>query len=217
MPTMTSASTFVDIPAINQKYIFVCVSGVTSTEATTNYLFNPINGLECINRATNSGIVFSGNPYQSTDQAIMELRRISGLTWDELSELFNVSRRSLHFWASGKPLNAPNEEHLRQILDVIRRIDSGIAQDNRARLLSKFSDGNTAFNLLANKEYSEVIKRLGSASPPVKRPKVNTTRHVTALNTPRPPYELVDAINDNIHVDKGGVIKSTAIKMERKS
>ena len=36
--------------------------------------------------------------------AIGELRRLSGLTWDQLARLFNLSRRSLHFWASGKPM-----------------------------------------------------------------------------------------------------------------
>ena len=34
-------------------------------------------------------------------RATSELRRISGLTWKQLGELFNVSRRNIHFWANG--------------------------------------------------------------------------------------------------------------------
>ena len=68
---------------------------------------------------------------QSTSSAIMELRRLSGLTWEQIATLFNVARRSLHFWASGKPVNAPNEERLRRVLTtdpgtgVMRHADAG--------------------------------------------------------------------------------------------
>ena len=41
---------------------------------------------------------------QPAGAAIGELRRLSGLTWDQLARIFSVSRRSLHFWASGKPM-----------------------------------------------------------------------------------------------------------------
>ena len=40
---------------------------------------------------------------EATRKAVSELRRISGLTWEQLAWLFGVSRRSVHFWASGKP------------------------------------------------------------------------------------------------------------------
>ena len=36
---------------------------------------------------------------EHAEVAIAELRCLSGLTWDQLARLFNVSRRSLHFWA----------------------------------------------------------------------------------------------------------------------
>ena len=41
-------------------------------------------------------------PAESTAEAIMEIRRRSGLTWQELGDLFDVSRRSIHHWANGK-------------------------------------------------------------------------------------------------------------------
>ena len=51
---------------------------------------------------TNAGTSAAGS--LSDRGAIAELRRLSGLTWDQLARLFNVSRRALHFWASGKPM-----------------------------------------------------------------------------------------------------------------
>jgi len=81
--------------------------------------------------------------------AIGELRRLSGFTWDQLARLFNVSRRSLHFWASGKPMAPSNEEHLQRLLAVFRKIDRGSASANRTALLGVREDGSLPFDLLA--------------------------------------------------------------------
>ena len=59
---------------------------------------------------------------------IGELRRLSGLTWDQLARLLGVSRRSVHFWASGKPMAQSNEEHLRRLLAVVRKVDRGFCE-----------------------------------------------------------------------------------------
>jgi DNA-binding transcriptional regulator YiaG len=50
-------------------------------------------------------------PGRSTQQAVNELRKLSGLTWEQLATLFNVSRRSVHFWASGQSLTSANERN----------------------------------------------------------------------------------------------------------
>src|SRR4030065_864926 len=43
-------------------------------------------------------------PGALTANAIAEIRRLTGLTWGQIAEIFDVSRRTIHFWASGKPL-----------------------------------------------------------------------------------------------------------------
>ena len=75
-------------------------------------------------------------PTESTAEAIMEIRRRSGLTWQELGELFNVSRRSIHHWANGKPVSAGNDQTIRRMLAAIRHLDRGSQRDTRALLLS---------------------------------------------------------------------------------
>ena len=193
----------------------VCVSGTASIQGTTNTPLAPIMDWGCIIfEHTNSGISIEENAAQSSSSAIMELHRISGLTWEQLAGLFGVTRRSLHFWASGKPLNAENEDHLRQILATIRRIDRGTSRENRSILLNELPEGGRPFDMLLEKKYGEVIDKIGSGSRQ-SRCKVRTsTRHTTALNKPRPPHELVDALQDAVHVKKGRIISSTPVRIK---
>ena len=53
----------------------------------------------------------------------------------QLATLFGVARRSLHLWASGRPMSGPNEERLHRLVAVLRRIDRGAADWNRRELL----------------------------------------------------------------------------------
>ena len=89
--------------------------------------------------------------------AILEVRRRSGLTWDQLARLCKVDRRSLHFWASGKPPSPANEEQLRRVLNTIRAIDRGSANANRVILFEE-REGRIPFDLLATGSYEEVAE-----------------------------------------------------------
>ena len=138
--------------------------------------------------------------------AISELRRLSGLTWDQLARLFNVSRRSLHFWASGKPMTPSNEEHLQRLLAVVRKVDRGSASANRAMLLGVREDGSLPFDLLASGDYDRVLSLLGPGearriSPP------KLSEEARAARAPLPPEELVGARQDRIHRD-GGIARA---------
>jgi transcriptional regulator with XRE-family HTH domain len=97
----------------------------------------------------------------SIGSALLELRRLSGITWEQLPELFGVSRRSLHFWASGKPQNSSNERRVQQLLATPQQIDRGNARENRVALFAVQSDGVIPFNLLREERYDDVIARLG--------------------------------------------------------
>ena len=57
-------------------------------------------------------------PGETTRRAISELRRIGGLTWAELGQLFAVSPQRMHAWASGGTPDAVTEQHLLRLLDV---------------------------------------------------------------------------------------------------
>lgn len=140
------------------------------------------------------------NEAETTRQAISELRRISGLTWEQLGELFDVSRRSVHFWASGKPLNAANEQRLMQVVDVVRAADRGDARSTRAALFEA-KEGTTAFALLTAGRVEEARATLsvGTARP---RPALaELSAAAKAARKPLPPEDLVDAQHDRVHCD----------------
>ena len=99
-------------------------------------------------------------PAESTAEAILEIRRRSGLTWEEMSDLFDVSRRSIHHWASGKPVSARRERALRQALAAIRRLDRGDQAGTRARLLAvDHPTGVSALDMMREGRFEEITVR----------------------------------------------------------
>lgn len=44
----------------------------------------------------------------------------SGLTWEQLSKALNVSRRSVHLWASGGRINARHSEMITRLAQLVR-------------------------------------------------------------------------------------------------
>lgn len=77
----------------------------------------------------------------TTAALVLELRRLSGLTWDQLASVFGVDRRSVHFWAAGRPLNAANAEKLAAVLALVRRMAVGDARSTRTLLLTPTPSG----------------------------------------------------------------------------
>lgn len=149
------------------------------------------------------------------EMALAELHHLSGLTWDQLARLFGVSRRSLHFWASGKPMTPANEEHLHRLLATIRKVDRGSAQANRALLLALGEDGIIPFDLLVQGRYEQVaaLVGLGDASPRKSVPPIAEATRIA--RTPRPPEELVGALQDRVHIEKGRLLGAQPIRLPR--
>jgi transcriptional regulator with XRE-family HTH domain len=154
--------------------------------------------------------------HNETRSAINELRKLSGLTWEQLAKLFNVSRRTLHFWASGKPINSPNEEKLNRLLGILRYIDRGSASLNRNLLLMPGSDGTLPFDLLVADEYEKVKNILKSGNTP-QRPKLNPLSE-DALKSRKPlsPENLIDALQEPIHREVGRSRPAKSVRSRKK-
>ena len=137
-----------------------------------------------------------------TQRAISELRRIGGMTWVELGQLFGVSPQSIHSWASGGTLDAITEQHLLQVLDVMRGADRGDARSNRMALFA-MADGETPFELLAFRKFEEARVILGPG-PGRRCPELTELDDATkAERRSPPPEELIEALNDRVHQDLG--------------
>lgn len=109
----------------------------------------------------------------TTDSAILELRRRSGLSWKELACLFNVPRQVVCDWASGGPLNEERRRFILATLDAVLHIDKGSSDATRAHLLKKIDDATpSAFDLLCAGKFLEIKAQPRSdfAQSPWRRP-----------------------------------------------
>ena len=146
---------------------------------------------------TTSGVTPpSANSPEVTQKAINKLRRLSGLTWDQLATLFNVSRRSLHFWASGQPLSSFNEGQLNLLLHVIQYIDRGSASLNRSLLLQRNDDGSSFLDLLIAGKYEVVKENLGFGNAPQKPKLGSLSDEERKMRLPIPPDVLANPLPD---------------------
>ncbi len=156
-------------------------------------------------------------PVRSTQQAVNELRKLSGLTWEQLACLFDVSRRSVHFWASGQPLAVAHEEKLNRILDAVQYISLGSASLNRSLLMGVGKDGRSYLELLAAGEYAAVKRLLGVGNARAKPQLAPLAPAAVAARIPANPADLVDALQDPIHheVGKSRLAKSVRSRKHR--
>ena len=140
---------------------------------------------------------------QRADQGklVMELRRVSGLTWEQMARLFSVSRRTLHFWASGKPMLPAHEERLVRVLATVRRVDRGSAVATRRALMSITTSNELPFDLLAAGRFQELVVHLGIGKPrrsPMLTPLSDKEREA---RRPIPPSVAADALHGRAHRD----------------
>lgn len=76
-------------------------------------------------------------------ESVRWLHKASGLTWEQLGRIFGVSRRAVHFWASGGKLNASNVEALRKFTTVVRELHFDTPASRRNALLSFDANGQS--------------------------------------------------------------------------
>ncbi|MGE3536374.1 MAG: XRE family transcriptional regulator [Candidatus Tectimicrobiota bacterium] len=139
----------------------------------------------------------------TAQSALMELRRLSGLTWDQLAQLFGSTRRSLHFWASGKPLSAAHEAQLSRLLALMRRLDRGSPQANRALLLGLQPDGSLPFARLVAGCYDAVLAQLGAGTAPQRPRPAPLSASARAARAPYAPEALAGAVQERVHNTDG--------------
>ncbi len=185
--------------------------------AARSLSFEDWEGLLLVPVPTGSSEWTSGGQNQErldTRAAISEFRRLAGLTWEQLARVFGVARRSLHFWASGKPINATNEEHLRRLLAVLRQADRGTAQGNREMLLHDHH-GVIPLDLLTAGRYDEFIQWVGEG-PGRRTIKLKPlSREAREARKPLPPEQLVDALQDRVHIEPGRLLSAKPIRRKR--
>ena len=129
--------------------------------------------------------------------------------------MFEVTRRTVHFWASGKALNSNNEEKLHRILSAVRQIDRGSARENR-ELLFTASQGEIApIDLLRAGQYADVLRILGAGSGFARPTLAPLSESARRMRMPSNPETLVGALQDRIDTPTGRTRPARAVRVKR--
>lgn len=101
---------------------------------------------------------------QSTAEQIQEFRRLTGLTWAQVAEVFEVSARAPFDWASGKNVSSKNRERVAGALAALRHVDRGSAEQNNALLRTAALGGETLLDLLKGNRLADFKRQAGAGS-----------------------------------------------------
>ena len=139
--------------------------------------------------------------------SVAELRRLSGLTWEELADLMDVSPRSLHHWVSGKPASAEHQTRLQRLLGTLRRFDRGDSSQNRTLLLTPDHSGRLLLDLLKSEKYEAAVALAGQQAAQRVSASTELSAAARASRTPPAPADLVQAKQDRPRGSHPAVIK----------
>lgn len=95
------------------------------------------------------------------DYLLRKVRKLTGLTWEELSIALNVSKRSLHSWDAGQPLSQKHLAHLHRVAGLVERLAKGNPVHMRYLLLKDLG-GQNALTFLREGQYELVERRFAS-------------------------------------------------------
>ena len=95
---------------------------------------------------------------------IIELKRVSGLTWAQISDVFGVDSRALHYWKAGKPVSAENHQKLGRAVAMLHHIDRGTAEENKRLLLSEARGGKTFLEFAKAGDFQSILELAGKGS-----------------------------------------------------
>lgn len=98
-----------------------------------------------------SDVVLPPTVFPPSDQVnanadmLEHVRLESGLTWEQIAQLFNVSRRSVHLWLAGGRMSAANEGRLVRLTQYVSAL-LGSPEVKRRQLLASAESGRSFFD-----------------------------------------------------------------------
>ena len=132
--------------------VFVALSMASSVIPTTNFGHPVTAFVRNLDELSSSG----STPVAETTKAkpentphlarsVQQIREDSGLTWEQLSRLFGVSRRAVHNWANGGRMTARHVEVLTQLRYRINSLGPSTTAEVRNEILAPREDGHSLF------------------------------------------------------------------------
>ncbi len=154
---------------------------------------------------TSSGPAFEATTQtgQTAGQAVLEIRRRVGLTWEMLGRLFNVPRPTLDQWlCGGTPTTQCERETIQRTLDAVRHIDEGEQRVTQDRLLSA-KKGPSPFDLIASHQHEKVLSQPKGTVATSAPKRTAMSEDERERRRPPPPALLLNALQDRPEVPVG--------------
>jgi DNA-binding transcriptional regulator YiaG len=136
----------------------------------------------------------------AAQDAVAQIRHLSGLTNEEIAPLAGVSRRSLQAWIAGEHISARKEQRLLALLTAIQQLASDDPQATRRRLLERAPGGIRPYDLLAEERFDQAVHL--------------ALKTRTATSTPASP-QAHDLIAQIAHVEDGSNIGGDRLNRSR--
>ena len=170
---------------------------------------------ESINTSSGSCSIQS---QEINSHSLFEFRRISGLTWDKIAEIFGVTRRAVHFWANGKPMEDYRAEKLYYLIMAVRILDTGYPVQNRRLLLAQGESSVSLFDLFKKGDfYSAHLRMTPVTVSTAYNLKPLSSQALAELEPTVSPFDLLNANNSRIKAKKTKVSVALVRKVKRES
>lgn len=102
---------------------------------------------------------------RSPQSLVREIKRLSGLTWENIAEVVGVSPRSVHLWLSGGQMAETKRQRAGLLLSFLTFIDRGHGEANRALILDTSDAGTTVLVMLTAGEHERAKMIVGPGRP----------------------------------------------------
>jgi transcriptional regulator with XRE-family HTH domain len=133
----------------------------------------------------------------SVPEILHELKTATGLSWSQLGEMFDVSRRAVYDWLEGKAIADHNYERLRAARKAIASKAFSSPFQARTFLLFGDADGTTPVQLLKEGRYSDFARSGQGDTMAGEQPFVTVA-------------DQLNARQEAVHTDLPGKRRSTA-------
>lgn len=103
----------------------------------------------------------SNNSVISARDAVGQIKVLSGLTQEQISEILGVDRRSTYHWLAGQEPSDTKYEKLMRILSALQYMDRGITRINKRILLSPTEGGKLIKDYLTEGNFQKFLQTAG--------------------------------------------------------
>ncbi|MEM9571550.1 MAG: hypothetical protein AAF996_08790 [Pseudomonadota bacterium] len=98
---------------------------------------------------------------------VNEIRRLTGLSWNQLAYLLEVDRRSIYNWLQGGIVRDRNADRIAKLLSSIRYIDEGSIEENQEKLFHVYAGDLSIYELIHQARFDDrhMISQFGTGRP----------------------------------------------------